>query len=745
MIRSPGNVLVRSSPRTSAPATGRTGPLTAGATTPERRPSEYIKSQFDEMLLGRMGRYELAALTFTTGLLLAVAWTALEVSLLGGHGLTARDILTATGLTALMTVPTTAIVVVLLIAILGLLDWRGDRRWWTTLLTTLCIPVLSVATLGMIDGALQARLIVLAAVVLLPLSMIVYVMLSRRKLATEFGQMVGFHLIVIAGLLCGTCTAAVAFGWTGPAIVGALGWVFGLLIMVALVRTAARRFALVTLCVLCALPPMIYLFSMFGAPAGKLPPLAAPPAAAGSPNVVLIVLDTTRRDHLGAYGDDRGLTPFLDRFAAESVVYEQAITPGPWTVPSHASIFTGWYPVTHGCSQEHHLWLNDEFDTLAEMLGRAGYQTLALNSNFYLTRCNLLQGFEQSFYLDGPYDRLGIRRLANILGTPARWVDKGSAEAVNYLADWLDDGRDTSRPLFLMVNLFEGHRPYIPPRQERLERLPADVGAVEAAQFATTFEPIPLHLRHEQNEKAQALVSGLYEALIRYQDRRLEELMGLLEQRIDLDRSLIIITADHGENLGEAGRWEHIHAVNEDLIHVPLIIRYPGKTSAGRRIAGLCQTVDIVPTVFEAIGKQCPVSNLPGRTLTPDRFEPRAVAFAQVSPYTLHFPMIQMTRGFEQGLAGFNAHRRVIRTNTMKFIWSSDGRHELYDLNRDPGETQNLAESRQADAADLQRQLDEWWAAQPPYRPSEAAQSSNAQPLSKNALDQLRSLGYVGD
>jgi arylsulfatase A-like enzyme len=461
-------------------------------------------------------------------------------------------------------------------------------------------------------------------------------------------------------------------------------------------------------------------------------------------NVVLIVLDTTRRDHLGAYGDTRGLTPYLDKLASEGAVYEQAITPGPWTIPSHASIFTGWFPLSHGCSNEHRLWLDDKFTTLAEMLGEAGYQSLALNSNFYLTRCNLLQGFDKTVFLEGPYDRLGVRRLANLYGAPSEWVDKGSGEAVTSLSNWLGREYDPGKPLFLFVNLFEGHRPYIPPRDERHAQLPPDVSRLEAARFATTFEPIPYHIRGEENESAQRMLKPLYEALIRYQDRRLEEFMGILSQRINLDDTLVIVTADHGENLGEAGRWEHIHAINENLIHVPLVVRQPARFPAGTRVRGLCQTVDILPTVFDVIERDCPVKDLPGRTLVPDTFQPREEAFAQVSPYTMHFPMIQMTLGFEQGLGRFNAHRRVIRTGSMKYIWSSDGRHELFDIKHDPQETQDLMQSKPDVATELDRRLSEWWKKQPAFVPASRDKTRAPEPLTLEAIEQLRSLGYVG-
>ena len=192
-------------------------------------------------------------------------------------------------------------------------------------------------------------------------------------------------------------------------------------------------------------------------------PIQASAGAAGHPNVVLIVLDTVRRDRFGCYGDDEGLTPVVDRLAVESVIYEKAFSPAPWTAPSHASMLTGLYPVSHGCSYEHHVWLDDSFATVQEYLAEAGYQTLALSSNWWLEEANILQGFDQVISLQGGYDSLATKRLADLLGRPARWVDKGSGEAIEALNRWLTRERDAERPMFLLLNLFEAHVEYIPP------------------------------------------------------------------------------------------------------------------------------------------------------------------------------------------------------------------------------------------------------------------------------------------
>jgi len=747
MTRSQINVLERLSPSKSPsgpvrPASSSSASLQAASTS--------AKARLDEMLEGRMGRIELSLLTITFGLLLAVLLTVVDVAYRGRPGLSCRDLLLTMGLAAVVTVPSSIVVAALLVVVIGLAHWHGDRKWWSSFLTCLSLPVLTLATILWNEPEAQTRLGFLAAIACAPASALLYVILARRPWTARPIGMAIFHLTIIQGVLIGVCGTATLFAWTGLTASPVIAWIAALIVTLFFYRSFARGTPAIGASTALFIPLLIYGFAVCGSPTPSLSPLSgAPPAplasdASESPTVVLIVLDTTRRDHLGAYGDHRNLTPHLDKIAEEGAVYEQAISPAPWTIPSHASLFTGWYPLTHGCTHEHHLWLDDSFVTLAEMLRDEGYQTVSLNSNFYLTRCNLLQGFDTSVFLEGPYDQLGVRRLSQFYGAPPDWVDKGSGEAVQFLAHWLAKEKAKGKPLFLFLNLFEGHRPYIPPRAERLAHLPPGVDPFEAARFAMTFEPIPFHIRGAQDAKAQKLAGALYEALIQYQDQRMREILNLLARRLDLDNTLLIVLADHGENLGEEGRWEHIHAINETLIHVPLIIRYPKRFPGGTRVPGLCQTLDIVPTIFDVLGKDCPTSGLPGRSLTPQQFQPRLEAFAQVSPYTLHFPMIQTTLGFENGLRGFNVHRRVLRTATMKYVWQSDGRHQLYDLTADPLETVNLVETKPDVAAQLHQRLTQWWSDQPTYKPSEKPSPPTPAPLDKHALEQLRSLGYVG-
>ncbi len=459
------------------------------------------------------------------------------------------------------------------------------------------------------------------------------------------------------------------------------------------------------------------------------------------PNIVLVVMDTTRRDHLGCYGHDGGLTPVVDKIAAEGTMYTQMIAPSSWTVPSHASLFTGLYPVTHGCSYEHHRWLDDEFTTLAEMLSEMGYQTAALVANGYLSVTNQLQGFDESLQLWTAIKKTKLYYWANKIGLPAKWGDHGVAEAVEALDQWLAR-RDQSKPFFVFVNLMEAHYPLNPPMRWRSQCLEDGTGYLEATRRAAKFYGPKWNAGQAQSEDEAGTIRQLYAGSIAYQDYQLGRMFDTLESHVDLDNTMIIVTADHGENLGEANRWGHVFAVNDVLIHVPFIVRYPSKFTPGQEVDGQCQLIDVIPTVFDVLQKPVPIEALPGRTLLADKFEPRQYTYSQVHPYYGHFERLAEVTGFQRDTTEFTASLRTIRDGTYKFVWSSRGRHRLFNILDDKAEQYNLIASKTEKAAELGRKLDEWWADQLHYEPSEEAHSDA---LDKETLEKLRSLGYAGD
>ena len=194
-------------------------------------------------------------------------------------------------------------------------------------------------------------------------------------------------------------------------------------------------------------------------------------------------------------------------------------------------------------------------------------------------------------------------------------------------------------------------------------------------------------------------------------------------------------------NLGEAGRWDHTFAINDILLHVPLVIRYPNEQWAGTRVEGFCQLVDLFSTILEVAGVSEEGKQTPARSLVPDSFEPRRVAFAQVSPYYPFLRVVEQARGFGPGMGEYIAHHRVIRDQQYKYVWSSTGNHALYDVQSDPLETVNLLSSNGEIAEPLHNELLAWWAEQPAYELRESDHTS--QPMDPRAIERLRSIGYV--
>ena len=612
----------------------------------------------------------------------------------------------------------------------AVVGFRATRCDWAGLLAGLGAVGFVTSVVLVATGNYRNGLGLLVILGSIPAGGILWALIANHLTVLERpGMAIVWAVSALLGLVIWCGGSAALYPVTGAGWGGAAAGACAALVVLGAVwasRRAVRPTLLVTSLLLMG---AVALFGIRRPAAGVGIGAAAPQRSDGPPNIVLIVLDTTRRDFLGCYGNPGKLTPVLDALAAEAVVYEDAISPGSWTPPAHASIFTGFHPVTHGCSHEHHLWLDEDFVTLAEMLDVAGYQTVALNSNRIIEECNLLQGFSDVISLEGPYDKLKLHSLASVLGWPEAWVDKGSAEGCDSLKSWLIGKYDRRDPVFVFVNLLEAHAPYIPPRSARAAHLPEGTSYLEATRFGMQFDPIVAMAIGRTDRYARAVTTAMYRAAVAYQDRRLGDLLQLLDGQLDPENTLLIITADHGEHLGKGGNWTHQYTVNDALIHVPLIIRYPRLFPAG--------------AVYDVLEVDCPVPGLPGRSLVPEHFVARQETFAQVSPDPVFLPMIVWTHGFEVGVREFNNHLRAIRTDRHKYVWSSGGDHRLFDVVSDPFEEHNLVESAPEIAAELQQRLISWFASQPRYVPK--APSNEGRALDQEAIERLRNLGYVGE
>jgi len=352
-------------------------------------------------------------------------------------------------------------------------------------------------------------------------------------------------------------------------------------------------------------------------------------APAVAPNVLFVVLDTVAAPHLGSYGYFRATSPRLDALAGEGALFENAFSAAPWTLPSHASMFTSLLPNLHGTGWERPR-LSDglatvpalekhDYHTLAEELAQRGYDTAGASEKSWLSyTAGLTQGFHSyyDFSRSSLHDDFLLPRFWNRyrekFGAPAPMAeDKGGSRVVDTALDWLggNRARQQDRPFFLFMNLNEAHDPYLPPgdfkghfrpegatEQDFLELKPHNVTESHREVVIGDFLPTPVQWE---------IYKSLYDEEILYQDGLLGRLFDGLKEMGLMEDTLVIVTADHGEEFGELShRAGHQLSLSDRLLHVPLIMRYPERIPAGRRVKAMASTLDIFPTILDLVEKE---------------------------------------------------------------------------------------------------------------------------------------------
>ncbi len=442
---------------------------------------------------------------------------------------------------------------------------------------------------------------------------------------------------------------------------------------------------------------------------------------AQEPSIVFVVMDTVR-DDLATLGD--GGRPNLERLAPEATVYENAYATAPWTVPSHASMFTGLLPAGHGCTHAHPR-LDSHLPTLAEMLAKKGYATAAFFSNPWLSdrTTRLLRGFGARFE---------VPVAGGVAGDPGRYRgDQGGRASVSNLRQWLKE-QDEDRPFFAFVNLLEAHLPYDPPPTVRTQRLP-DLPPKKqiTGQWGMEYQA-GLHPFDTVDWDA---VQDLYWGDVASVDMLLGGILDTLEE-LGLDEdTIVIVCSDHGENLGEHHLNDHQFSVHETLLAVPLMIRAPGLLEPGR-VGAPVMLSDLYATVVEMTGlTEAPVRPFSHSLLAepPEATRPLLAEYARPQAHLVGSlqrlnPELDVER-IDQGL-------RTVRVGNLRLTVADDGTAMLHDMLRDPGQEKNLAAERPEDVAALRQLLDG-------LLPTDGVGEPQEIPLDEATRKQLRSLGYV--
>jgi choline-sulfatase len=417
--------------------------------------------------------------------------------------------------------------------------------------------------------------------------------------------------------------------------------------------------------------------SVNGAPLGHLPA----GVNAGDINLLIVTLDTTRADRIHAYGFDGIETPNLDRLAREGVLFEQAISPAPLTLPAHSSIFTGMFPPAHGVRDNGGFFLDERQTTLAERLQSRGFTTGGFVGAYVLDhKWGIAQGF-QTYFDD--FDLSKYQSLS--LGS----IDRPGNEVADKALAWLDTV--ASKRFFGWVHFYDAHSPYDPPEP-----------------FKSRYAGRP------------------YVGEIAFVDSQVGRLLAYLDSHHLSDRTVVVVMGDHGESLGEHGEATHGFFVYQSTMHVPLLIRAPFDAMAGRRVTDTVRSIDVLPTALELLSVKSS-EKFEGTSVVPlmtgAKKELGLAAYSEAIYPRFHFGWSDL---------------RALTAGRYKYVAAP--RPELYDLQQDPEESHNLYTERQALGDRMNQEL----VALEQRMSATAPSPKPAVEVDPDARARLAALGYVG-
>lgn len=477
------------------------------------------------------------------------------------------------------------------------------------------------------------------------------------------------------------------------------------------------------------------------------------------PNIVFIVLDAVRSDHLSCYGHDRATTPNIDAIAENAIQYTNAFANTNWTGTSHSTIFTGRLPSNSGIHGENQKLPKKE-QTLFEAVREAGYRTFAMSAGTHIRsnrgysrgvdkfketyQVSLNQNFIGKLVTDAP------RRQQSIFSAASGSDDK-TLYKFESMKRWITDG---DQPYFAFVNAKTAHHPYNPPRPHKsrfcpdlnrprfqfIEELFGDEFGERQSLPGTNFERLQrlsyqypvISGEMQPTDEEWDIIRSWYDGAIHYLDRRIGELVDWLRETGQFEETCLIITADHGEYFGEKGLEKHYYGLYEPVLRVPLLIQPPDENEASE-IRSMVSLADLYPTIIELAADR-----------TPDRPHARSLVPFKEGPHHDHIfaelgainPVSIQRHHPEFDGEGYGAPTQVVRDDSHKLVTRADGSVELYDWRSDPDESTDLSTKNTEIVNRLQQVIDEQLGAL-----SEEAPPSDVE--DDQLREHLKKLGYL--
>lgn len=460
------------------------------------------------------------------------------------------------------------------------------------------------------------------------------------------------------------------------------------------------------------------------------PPPAATARATGDTPVIIYLIDTLRADRVSLYGYPGAKTPTFDALAKEAVVFDKAYAAAPWTLPSITSMLTSTYACEHGVVQGKRR-LGDKLDTLPQRLKARDYTTASFFNNYF---AGAIAGLDRGYDISEQRDDE---------------ADDPSQAVAKFL-----DGVKTDR-FFLYVHTMEPHHPFYTPYEYTQPFGHFDVDKKEnylslyfiyrSQKFVdssadrppgTTDNSKQMETLRQGLSNLQPMISTLYDASVHYADANLGKVIADLKRRGLWEKSLFIVMADHGEELEDHGSWFHDQSLYEELLHVPLLVKFPNGAHAGTRVADRVSLVDLRPTILDYLGDTDGCAQCRGTSLLPLLDGKKLERTIATDAPGVRLNETGYYRPEKEKRGDVNV---ALRAGTLKGIWNEGPETmEVYDLATDPGEKANLAASDPEKATELRDEAVSWLE----QCRASAAGAIEVKELDERAKEQLRAIGY---